>query len=168
MTTVAPSCAIWMAIPRPMPLSEPVTITTFESNCPILLLSFPLLLRQKTIRVFILLRRLRDWKCVLSTPLSRLPAVRQDVRRQRVRKGVSGDTPDPGRRLRPCTPTFTVNWQSPLRLIECARLLLIRDCLFPAQHDNPCPTLAPEGAKVGKEIRQEDLQTIPVADEVVD
>src|SRR5438034_1568693 len=131
-TTVAPSCANWMAIPRPMPLSDPVTMATFESNCPIILLSFPLLLRQKTIRVFFLLRRLRDWKCVLSTPPSRLPSVRQDVRRRRVRKGVSGDTPDAGRRLRPCTPTFTVNWQLPLRLIVCARLLLIRDCLFQA------------------------------------
>jgi hypothetical protein len=31
-----------MAIPRPMPLSEPVTIATLESNCPIILLSFPI------------------------------------------------------------------------------------------------------------------------------
>jgi len=40
--------------------------------------------------------------------------------------------------------------------------------LFPPKHDNPGPSLAPEGAKVGKEIRQEYLHTIPIADEVVD
>ena len=48
------------------------------------------------------------------------------------------------------------------------RLREIWQCLFPPNHDNPCPSLAPEGAKVGDEIRQEYMNATPIADEVLD
>src|SRR6516162_5516717 len=105
-------------MPRPMPLSDPVTMATFESNCPIQLLSFPNSFHYK------------QYWCV-----------------------VRGNQP------------------SPRSLIEGAIMLclrVIRQCLFPCKHDNPCPSVSPVGTNVSKEIIREDGQTTTIANEVIE
>ena len=43
---------------------------------------------------------------------------------------------------------------------------VIRERLFPPNHNNPCPTLTPKSAKVGKEVTQENSETTAIANEI--
>src|SRR6266571_2561962 len=88
-----------MAIPRPMPLSDPVTMATFESNCPIILLSFPLVTTSNYSGLFSLAPPAGLEMRPVNASVA--PAFVQTGRKEAAsEKGSIWGHPDPGRRLR--------------------------------------------------------------------